>query len=190
MEHRRLDLAKVEMKARLIVASPVTSRLATVHLHYSSEHIPLPPPSSSISHSFSSTFSLAVPAAAIESPAGAFLLSVLQEIVALAHTDPSTRWYFSWLAARDESLAGTPCASTFWRTLFNLKLKHIVYLRMLEWKVRVLQQMPSTALKRPVTASHGINSAFTSKQVWYLEPPFDHIELRVQDATARGGGAE
>eukprot|EP00170_Pyropia_yezoensis_P000857 contig_3904_g859 len=102
--------------------------------------------------------------AAIEAPVGGPLLSGLPQIVALAHSEHSTRGLFSGLAALDKNLEVTLRSSPFCRKLFNLKRNHLVYLRILDWAMGVLDEIPVTILQLPNSASPGTPNVFSQKQ--------------------------
>ncbi|KAK1868392.1 hypothetical protein I4F81_010881 [Pyropia yezoensis] len=120
--------------------------------------------------------------AAIKSPVGGPLLSVLQQIVALAHSEHSTRGLFSGMAALDENLKVTPRSSPLGRKLSTLKHNHLVYLRMLDLAVGVLDETPVTILQLPNAASPGTPNVFCQKQVWCLGRAFARIGPRARRA--------
>ncbi|KAK1859047.1 hypothetical protein I4F81_001645 [Pyropia yezoensis] len=120
--------------------------------------------------------------AAIEAPVGGPLLSGLPQIVALAHSEHSTRGLFSGLAALDKNLEVTLRSSPFCRKLFNLKRNHLVYLRILDWAMGVLDEIPVTILQLPNSASPGTPNVFSQKQARCLERAFARIDPRARRA--------
>lgn len=120
--------------------------------------------------------------AANEPPVGGPLLFVLQEILALGHSEHSTRGLFSALAALDKNIEATPRSPRLGRKLSNLKRNHLVYLRMLGWAVGVLEETPVTIQQLPKAASPRTTNVFSQKQVWCLERPFARIDPRTRRA--------
>lgn len=120
----------------------------------------------------------AVPSVAVQPPLSGPLLTVLQDIVRLAHAEPSCRGMFSGMAALSASLAVTPRGTPLAQTLTNLRRGHSEYLRMLSGVEGELGGDQSAALRLPLKASRKGSFSFSDKQRRMLEEAFASIDPR------------
>lgn len=127
---------------------------------------------------------LAIPVVVIQPSISGPLLTVLQDIVSLAHADAAARGVFSGLAAIDACMEATPRGSCLRRRLEALRRCHHMYVRMLSWVISVLGDSVGTRLQLPLKPAVCF---FSEGQRRLLEAAFFTIDPRKAATSADDG---